>query len=110
MGTFPAFNWSMRFSSISVQCTSWPAAARQAPVTSPTYPHPITVSCTIVSPLFAIDFRPLETEGARMEPQYLIDSIRPAIYAPVTAHAARAGPVVVVAEPHSTTGASIRRG
>lgn len=32
----------MRSRSMSVQTTSCPASARQAPVTSPTYPHPMT--------------------------------------------------------------------
>src|SRR6516164_2973677 len=45
----------MRLSSISVQKTSWPAAARHAPVTSPTYPHPITVKRTLISPNHSAD-------------------------------------------------------
>src|SRR5690242_1835066 len=44
MGTPPALSLAMRSASISVQTTSWPASARQAPVTSPTYPHPMTES------------------------------------------------------------------
>src|SRR5215469_2581305 len=53
MGTLPALSCAIRFSSMSVQNTSWPAAARHAPVTSPTYPHPITVKRTFLSPLVA---------------------------------------------------------
>src|SRR6516164_2096203 len=42
MGTPPAWSLAMRSRSMSVQTTSCPASARQAPVTSPTYPHPMT--------------------------------------------------------------------
>src|ERR1700741_4684443 len=49
MGTPPAFNCAIRAASISVHITSWPASARHAPVTSPTYPHPITDKCKFTS-------------------------------------------------------------
>jgi len=49
MGTWPAFNFAMRSASTSVQMTSCPASARQAPVTRPTYPQPITVRRTTFS-------------------------------------------------------------
>src|SRR5215471_18518972 len=42
MGTWPAFSWAMRPASMSVHITWCPASARQAPVTKPTYPQPIT--------------------------------------------------------------------
>src|SRR5215469_1402284 len=42
MGTPPAWSLAMRSRSMSVHTTSCPASARQAPVTSPTYPHPMT--------------------------------------------------------------------
>src|SRR5712664_211541 len=42
MGTPPALSLAMRSRSMSVQTTSCPASARQAPVTKPTYPQPMT--------------------------------------------------------------------
>src|SRR5882672_2131387 len=42
IGTPPALSLAMRSRSMSVQTTSCPASARQAPVTKPTYPQPMT--------------------------------------------------------------------
>src|SRR5579863_533836 len=42
MGTSPAFSFLILDSSLSAQKTWWPIPARQAPDTSPTYPHPMT--------------------------------------------------------------------
>src|SRR5215469_3208995 len=67
MGTLPALSCAMRFSSMSVQNTSWPAAARHAPVTSPTYPHPITVKRTFLSPLVAPADRSLTSLGSELQ-------------------------------------------
>src|ERR1700691_3852042 len=42
MGSFPARRVTILDSSLSVQVTSCPISAKQAPVTKPTYPQPIT--------------------------------------------------------------------
>src|ERR1700693_5483757 len=42
MGSLPAWSMAMRPASTSVATTSCPAYDKQPPVTSPTYPHPIT--------------------------------------------------------------------
>jgi hypothetical protein len=42
MGTSPLFSRAILLASISMQETIFPVSARQVPVTSPTYPVPIT--------------------------------------------------------------------
>src|SRR6516225_2053908 len=41
MGTRPAWSVLTFASSLSTQITLWPTSAKQAPVTSPTYPEPM---------------------------------------------------------------------
>src|SRR2546423_15482080 len=45
MGNSPRLNWAILAASTSTQATSTPNSAKQAPVTSPTYPEPITAMC-----------------------------------------------------------------
>src|SRR5438309_2960212 len=45
MGASPRLNWAIFAASTSTQATSTPNSAKQAPVTSPTYPEPTTAMC-----------------------------------------------------------------
>src|SRR5579862_3347536 len=74
MGSLPAWSMAMRPASTSVATTSWPAYPRQPPVTSPTYPHPITARRKGSPPLERQPARGLPRVDDSAETRFLISA------------------------------------